>query len=128
MSVLTGLSIDEIQNARVEIACEFAKKWGQVVVLKGAMTVIANPNGKYAINPIATSALATAGTGDVLAGMIAGFLAQGLDDYSAAKIGAWIHARAGQIAAEKIGNEASVMAGDIADAIPNALKSTTGII
>lgn len=128
MSVLTGLSIDEIQKARVEIACEFAGKWGQVVVLKGAMTVIANPNAKYAIIPIATSALATAGTGDVLAGMIAGYLAQGLDAYSAAKIGAWIHARAGQIAAEKIGNEASVMAGDVVEAIPDVLKPTTGII
>jgi NAD(P)H-hydrate epimerase len=128
MSVLTGLSINEIQNARVEIAREFAKKWGQVIVLKGAMTVITNPKGKYAINPIATSALATAGTGDVLAGMIAGFLAQGLDTYSAAIIGVWIHARAGQIAAERIGNEASVMAGDVVEAIPDALKSTTGII
>jgi NAD(P)H-hydrate epimerase len=128
MSVLTGLTIDEIQNSRIETACEFAKKWGQMVVLKGAMTVIANPKGKYAINPIATSALATAGTGDVLAGMIAGFLAQGLDAYSAAKIGVWIHAGAGQIAAKKIGNEASIMAGDVVKAIPEALKSTTGII
>jgi len=122
MSVLTGLTINEIQNARAETACEFAKKWDLVVVLKGAMTVIANPKGKYAIVPIATSALATAGTGDVLAGVITGFRAQGLDSFSAAKVGAWIHARAGQIAAEKIGNKASVMASDVADAIPDALK------
>jgi NAD(P)H-hydrate epimerase len=127
MSILTGLSIDEIQKARVEIACEFARKWGHVVVLKGAMTIIANPKGKYAIIPIATSALATAGSGDVLAGMITGFLGQGLDAYSAAKIGAWIHGNAGLIAAEKLGNGASIMAGDVADAIPDAFKSTTGI-
>jgi NAD(P)H-hydrate epimerase len=127
MSVLTGLSIDEIQKARVEIACKFAGKWKHVIVLKGAMTVVANPKGKYAIIPIATSALATAGTGDVLAGMIAGFLGQGLDAYSAAKIGAWIHGNAGLIAAEKMGNDASVMAGDVADAIPDMYKSTTGI-
>lgn len=127
MAALTRLSIDEIQKARVETACEFAGKWGQVIVLKGAMTVIADPKGKYAIIPIATSALATAGTGDVLAGMIVGFLAQGLSAFSAAKAGAWIHARAGQIAAEKLGSEASVMAGDVADAITDALKLTTGI-
>jgi NAD(P)H-hydrate epimerase len=59
--------------------------------------------------------------------MIAGFRAQGLDAFSAAKVGAWIHAKSGQIAAGKIGSEASVMAGDVADAIPNVLKSITGI-
>jgi NAD(P)H-hydrate epimerase len=59
--------------------------------------------------------------------MIAGFLGQGLDAYSAAKIGAWIHGNAGLIAAEKMGNDASVMAGDVADAIPDMYKSTTGI-
>ncbi|MBM3136987.1 MAG: NAD(P)H-hydrate dehydratase [Chloroflexi bacterium] len=127
MSVLTGLSIDEIQNARVEKACEFAKKWGQVVVLKGAMTVVANPNGKFSIIPIATSALATAGTGDVLAGMIAGFRAQGLNAFPAAKVGAWVHAKAGLMAAEKIGNEASVMAGDVANAISDVINKITGI-
>ena len=77
MSRLTGLPVEEIQRNRVEIALEYARKWGHVVVLKGALTVTADPTGKYMVNPVATSALATAGTGDVLAGMIAGLMAQG---------------------------------------------------
>lgn len=127
MSVLTGLSINEIQNNRMEVACDFAKKWGHVVVLKGAMTVVAEPGGKYAVVPIANSALATAGTGDVLSGMITGLVAQGMDTYQASLAGAWLHGQAGLIAAKKQGHAASVMAGDVADAIPDALKSTTGI-
>ena len=127
MSEMTGLTIEEIQKSRVEIALKFAKKWGHVVVLKGALTVIASPKGEYGIIPVATSALATAGTGDVLAGMIAGLLAQGMDGYSAAKCAAWIHATAGKFAIEKVGCEAAVMAGDVADSIGTALKSITGI-
>lgn len=127
MSEMTGLTIEEIQKSRVETAQKYAKKWGHVVVLKGALTVIASPKGEYRIVPIATSALATAGTGDVLAGMIAGLLAQGMDGYSAAKCATWTHAIAGKLATEKVGCEASVMAGDVADSIGKALKSITGI-
>lgn len=127
MSVISGIPIDEIQKDRIGVAKDYASQWGHIVVLKGALTVIAAPHGDFAVVPIATSALATAGTGDVLAGMVAGFLSQGLDAYSAAKIGAFIHAKAGVIAAEKLGGEAPVMAGDVADAIPEALKSITDI-
>ena len=127
MSEMTGLTIEEIQKSRVETAQKYAKHWDHVVVLKGALTVVASPKGEYAIVPVATSALATAGTGDVLAGMIAGLLAQGLDGYSAAKCASWTHAYAGKIAAERVGCEATVMAGDVADAIGAALKSITGI-
>jgi NAD(P)H-hydrate epimerase len=127
MSEMTGLSVQEIQKSRVETAQKYAKIWGHVVVLKGALTIVATPKGKYAVAPAATSALATAGTGDVLAGMIAGLLAQGMDGYSAAKCAAWVHAIAGKIAAERIGCEAAVMAGDVADSIGTALKSITGI-
>ena len=126
MSALTGLSVDAIQKNRVEIAQEYARKWGHVVVLKGALTVTADPTGKYMVNPVATSALATAGTGDVLAGMIAGFTAQGLSAYSAAVTGVWLHAQAGILAAERLGNSASVTARDVLAAIPAALKTTTG--
>ena len=126
MSALTGLTVDEIQRNRTEIALEYARKWGHVVVLKGALTVTADPAGKYMVNPEATSALATAGTGDVLAGMIAGLIAQGLSSYSAAVTGVWLHAQAGILAAERLGSTAPVTARDVMAAIPAVLKTTTG--
>jgi ADP-dependent NAD(P)H-hydrate dehydratase / NAD(P)H-hydrate epimerase len=126
MSALTGLSIDEIQKSRIETALEYAKKWGQIVVLKGALTVIADPSGKYMVNPVATSALATAGTGDVLAGIITGLMAQGLAGYSAATTGVWLHAQAGIMAAERLGGTAGVTARDVLEAIPEAIKTTAG--
>ena len=100
MSVLTGLTIEEIQKDRLIIARKFAQEWGHVVVLKGAFTVIAAPDGRTTTIPVATPALARAGTGDVLAGLITGLRAQGVDAYDAARAGAWIHAQAGLTAAE----------------------------
>lgn len=117
MSELTGLSISEIQEDRQNLAAKYASTWGHVVVLKGAFTVIADPAGRTAIIPVASSALAHAGTGDVLAGIIVGLRAQGMDAYEAALAGAWIHAQAGLYSAEKVGCEASVMASDVIDAI-----------
>jgi NAD(P)H-hydrate epimerase len=73
MAVLTGLDTAKIQAEREKVACEYAGRWGQVVVLKGAETIIAAPDGRKAIIPVASSALAKAGTGDVLAGMITGY-------------------------------------------------------
>lgn len=113
MSVLTGLPISEIQSDRVSTAERFAQKWGHVVVLKGAFTVIASPDGQTAIIPVATPALARAGTGDVLAGLITGFRAQGMDAFDAAAAGTWIHAQAGLRAAEMMGSAATVLAGDV---------------
>ncbi len=121
MSVLTGLSTDEIQNDRLANARRFAKEWGHVVVLKGAFTVVAAPDGRTTTIPVATSALARAGSGDVLAGLIAGLRAQGVEAYPAAVAGAWIHAQAGLGAAEIQGNTASVLASDILDAIADVL-------
>jgi ADP-dependent NAD(P)H-hydrate dehydratase / NAD(P)H-hydrate epimerase len=121
MSVLTDLSKEEIQSDREEIARKYAQEWGHVVVLKGAFTVIAAPNGRTAIIPVATPALARAGTGDVLAGLIVGLLAQGLDAYDAAVAGAFIHAQAGLLAAETLGTTVSVLASDVLDALPDVL-------
>jgi ADP-dependent NAD(P)H-hydrate dehydratase / NAD(P)H-hydrate epimerase len=122
MSILTGLSVAEIQLDRVAIAEKYAKEWGHVVVLKGAFTVIASPGGDTAVLPIATPALARAGTGDVLAGLIVGLRAQGMDAYPAAVAGAWIHAQAGLKASARLGSTMSVIAGDVLDSVENVIS------
>lgn len=122
MAAMTGLSRDEIQSNREEIAGKYAKEWGHVVVLKGAFTVIASPDGRRTIIPVATPALAHAGTGDVLAGLIVGLRAQGVDAYESAVAGAFIHAQAGLHAADLIGTTASVLASDVLDSIPEIIS------
>ncbi|MBN2118624.1 MAG: NAD(P)H-hydrate epimerase [Anaerolineales bacterium] len=122
MSVLTGLSKEEIQANRQEIAGRYAKEWGHVVILKGAFTIIAAPDGRLTVIPVASPALARAGTGDVLAGLIVGLRAQGLEAFEAAVAGAWIHAQAGLYAADDLGTTTSVLAGDILDSISDVLS------
>jgi NAD(P)H-hydrate epimerase len=122
MSAMTGLGIDEIQSNRLGIAESFAKKWGHIIVLKGALTVVAAPDGSTSVIPVATAALARAGTGDVLAGIITGLLAQGIPPFKAASAGAWIHAQAGLIAGNWIGSSASVLASDVLECIPEVLQ------
>jgi NAD(P)H-hydrate epimerase len=121
MALISGMAKDEIQADRVTAARSMAERWGHVVVLKGAFTVIAGPDGRATLIPVATPALARAGTGDVLAGAIGGLLAQGLEPYDAAVAGAYLHARAGQLVAEELGGTASVLAGEVAHALPDAL-------
>ncbi|MGD8604252.1 MAG: NAD(P)H-hydrate epimerase [Anaerolineales bacterium] len=121
MSILTDMPIEEIQSERVATAMQWAASWNHVVVLKGAFTVVASPDGRATVIPFATPALATAGTGDVLAGAIVGLLVQGLQPYQAAVAGCWLHGRAGEIAAEWNGSDASVIAGDVAEGLIAAL-------
>ncbi len=121
MSALTGLKIEEIQKDRLAIAGKYAAEWGHVVVLKGAFTVIAAPDGRTTTIPVATPALAHAGTGDVLAGLITGLRAQGLDAYDAARLGAWVHAEAGLAATVVQGSTAAVLAGDVLEAVADVL-------
>ena len=90
--------------------------------MKGAFTVIASPDGRMMIIPVASPALARAGTGDVLAGLIVGLRAQGLDAYDAAVTGAWIHAQAGLYAADDLGTTVSVMASDVLNSISDVLS------
>lgn len=120
MARLTGLSIEEIQADREKIAQNFADEWGQVVVLKGANTISASPTGQSLASPFANPALATAGTGDVLSGIIAGLVAQGLDNFDAACCGVYIHGLAGEMVREEIGN-AGVIASDLLPFLPKAL-------
>jgi NAD(P)H-hydrate epimerase len=122
MAALTGLTVEEVQKSREEIAVHYSHVWNQVVVLKGALTVIADPDGNAVIIPVASSALAKAGSGDVLSGAIAGFMAQGISAFSAAVAGSWYHAQAGLAAAAQLGSERSVMAGDLIRAFPTVLK------
>ncbi len=118
MAVLTGLEKEELMTDRLATAEHFAHKWGHVVVFKGAFTVVASPDGRAAVIPVATPALARAGTGDVLAGLIVGLRAQGMPAFEAAAAGALIHAQAGLHAARGLGSTASVLAGDVLRSIP----------
>ena len=121
MAVMTELSVEEIQSDRLEIVRKYAQKWGHVVVLKGAFTVVAAPSGETYTIPVVTPALARAGSGDVLAGLIVGLRAQGLGAVEAAVAGSWVHAQAGLYAAEMLGTTASVLAGDILAAVPGVI-------
>ena len=118
-----NLSDDDAQRA--EAAQAAAARWGQVVVLKGAHTVIAAPNGDLLRSDIATPALATAGSGDVLAGAIGAFLAAGLSPFDAAGCGVAVHGAAGLLAEDRIGR-AGVVARDIANLLPNAIEQLRG--
>ncbi|MCI0550984.1 MAG: NAD(P)H-hydrate dehydratase [Anaerolineae bacterium] len=122
MAVLTGLSKEEIQEDRQEIARKYAKEWGHIIVLKGAFTAIASPDGRVTVIPVASPALARAGTGDVLAGLIVGLRAQGLDAFDAAVAAAWIHAQAGLYAADDLGTTASVLASDVLNSVSDVLS------
>jgi hydroxyethylthiazole kinase-like uncharacterized protein yjeF len=122
MSRLTGLSIEQIQGDRLAVAREHAEKWSAVVVLKGAGTVVASPQGQARINRTGGPNLATAGTGDVLSGIIGGLLAQGCTPFDAAVAGVYLHGRAGDIVGERLGN-AGTVAGDLLPAIPLARQS-----
>ena len=125
MSRLTGLAIDEIQADRENIAKDFAEKSGAVVVLKGKGTVIAAPDGRISVNETGNCGMATGGTGDVLSGVIASFAAQGLEPFEAARLGVYIHGRAGDIAKDCIGIH-GLLAGDVAEALPKAIKELYG--
>jgi len=123
MSILTGLSVDKIQADRWNLATRYAKDWGVTVILKGAVTVIATQHGDVFINPTSDPSLATAGSGDVLSGMIGGLLAQGTSQVGASVAGVWLHTQAGLKASARLGTTVSVMATDILEHVPAAFQS-----
>ena len=120
--LVTESSAQSVNEDRIGTAASFAGAHGCYVVLKGARTVIAGPDGMVAICPTGNPGMATAGTGDVLTGMIAGLLAQGLAPWEAACAATYVHGLAGDLAAEVIG-QTSLMAGDVIDSIPYALTN-----
>jgi NAD(P)H-hydrate epimerase len=121
MARLAGLTTAEVQADRETIALQKAAAWGVVLVLKGAHTLITTPDNRLFTLPFKTDALATAGTGDVLAGTITGFLAQGVDPVKAAVLGGYIQGMAGEQAARQIGNTRSVAADDVLNNLGAAL-------
>ncbi len=122
MARLAKTETKDVQSRRWQIAEEKAREWSVVLVLKGAHTLIAAPDGRVTALPFKTSALAHAGTGDVLAGTIVGMLAQGLKPYEAALASGYLHGLAGEQAAAKLGSERSVLASDVIEALPAAFK------
>lgn len=125
LSRLLDIGVGEIQAKRLHYVVAAAKKFGCTVVLKGARSVVANPDGDVAIIPTGNSGMATAGSGDVLSGVIGSLLAQSLPTFTAAAVGAYIHGMAGDIAADSVGED-GLVAGDIADCIPEAIKELRG--
>ncbi len=121
MARLMGLTSQEVQNDRVNIALQAAEKFKCVVLLKGARTLVAGPGGELYINTTGNPGMATGGSGDVLTGIIAGLIAQGMDLLKAAAAGAWIHGRAGDLAARDLGYMA-LTAGDILKYLPEVLQ------
>ncbi|MFC1903936.1 NAD(P)H-hydrate dehydratase [Chloroflexota bacterium] len=121
MARLSGLSVAEIQSDRINTARKLAQEWHKTVVLKGAYTVIAAPDGRCTVSPIANPGLASAGTGDVLTGAIAGLVAQGLSLFNASTLGVYLHGKAGDIVKNIIG-DTGMIATDILSALPMVMK------
>ncbi|HET6832127.1 MAG TPA: NAD(P)H-hydrate dehydratase [Solirubrobacterales bacterium] len=116
---LLGCSSEEIGARRLARARSASEESGAVVVLKGDDTIIVDGD-RVAVNALSSPALATAGTGDVLSGTIAALIARGCEPFAAACTGVYAHARAGRIAADRLGAE-SVIAGDVVEALPGGL-------
>lgn len=125
MSRLTGIATEELQARRLTLARDRAADWNATIVLKGANTVIAAPDGRAAVSQAAEPALATAGTGDVLTGAIGALLAQGASPFNAAQLAVYLHAEAGRRAARTQGTHATT-ATDIREHLAKALRSLSG--
>lgn len=121
MSRLTGLSTAEVLADRAAVARDHAARWGCVVVLKGAHTVVAGPDGEISVDPHQVPALASGGTGDVLGGVIAALLAQGLDPFTAAVSGVYVQAAAGRRIEQRLG-PAGLLASDLLEEVPIVMK------
>ena len=121
MARLAGMSVKEVQQDRLDTAKRTAAAWNKTVVLKGAYTVIAAADGRARISPAANPGLASAGTGDVLAGAIAGMAAQGLSLFDAATMGVYLHGAAGEMVRARLG-DTGMIATDLLPMLPLAIK------
>jgi NAD(P)H-hydrate epimerase len=118
---LLNVSVNAVQKNRQEIAKSFTKKYNCVLVLKGNRTIVADYRGNFYINRTGNAGMATAGSGDVLTGMISAFLAQGFKTFEAAKFAVYLHGLAGDLAAKEK-TKISLIASDIIEKIPEAIK------
>lgn len=121
MARMLNTTSKEIQANRVELSKRLAIEYGVYVILKGARTIVATPEGDVYINPTGNPGMATAGTGDVLSGIIAGFLSQGLSAKDSSILGVYLHGMAGDIAAENL-SQTALIAGDLLKYFPDAVK------
>ncbi len=125
MARLIGATVAEVQADRLGVAADFVRRHPVTLVLKGARTIIADRSGVLTINSTGNPGMATAGTGDVLTGMIAGLIAQGRTPENAARLGVYLHGLAGDLAAAEIG-EVGLLAGDLIHRIPAAITQAMG--
>jgi NAD(P)H-hydrate epimerase len=116
MARLCGLTVEAVQADRIALAAAQARAWRAVVLLKGARTVVAGPEGAPALVPTGNAGLATGGTGDVLAGLCGALLAGGLTAPAAARVAAWVHGAAGDLVAARLGQR-GLLASDLGEAI-----------
>jgi NAD(P)H-hydrate epimerase len=123
MARLIGKTTAEVQADRICIASDFAQGNNVLTVLKGAVTVIAAPDGHVALNPTGNPGMATAGMGDVLAGLIGGLLAQGLSPWRAACLGVFVHGLSADMLVAESGIEAGILASEVADGVPFAFDA-----
>jgi len=121
MARMLGVSIADVQRDRIATARQFATAWETPVVLKGATSVIGLPDGTVLLNPTGNPGMASGGTGDVLSGVLGAFLARGLEPAAALAAGVYLHGLAGDVAAERLGQE-SLVAGDVIEALPEAFR------
>ena len=125
MARMLGARVDDVQRDRIETAREFATRYRVYVALKGARSVIGTPDGRVFVNPSGNPGMASGGTGDVLTGMLGAFLARGMEPGAALQSSVYLHGSAGDIAAERVGEEA-LIARDVVAAIPEAFKRLRG--
>jgi NAD(P)H-hydrate epimerase len=125
MARLTGEMPSTLEAHRIDAAREWAKRWGCVLVLKGAPTVVAAPDGRVSVNPTGNAGMATAGMGDVLTGVVAALLAQRLAPFDAACLAVFTHGLAGDFAARDIG-PVGLVASDVSERLPRALQALRG--
>jgi NAD(P)H-hydrate epimerase len=126
MARLTGEDAAALEARRIDATGHWARSWGSVVVLKGAPTVTASAEGHATVNPTGNPGMATAGMGDVLTGLIAALVGQGLSAYDAARLGAYVHGMAGDRVARSRGQQ-GLIASDVIDTLPETLKALIAI-
>ena len=119
---LLGMSTADAQADRLAAVRMLAERSGAIVILKGYRSLVCDPQLTVAINPTGNPGMATGGSGDVLTGLLAALIGQGVEPFAAARLGAFLHGEAGDIAAERVG-EISLIASDIVDALPDAFSN-----